>query len=369
MAQLSPSAPQIVAQKGLGPGFWPVTAVLTFVNIVITIVILYAPLDIILPSQSSPASNTAVNVDDLMKFMLVFGSAILVYVCGYVALFAVVFRRRADEPATTVGVPIHDSPKLEFWWTVLPTILLVVLMYLTIVAWKQVQFPSAATALTTEVVAHQFNFEFRYPGLKAGLYSPKEQMHLPVGKPVRILVTSGDVIHQYWVPEFRVKVAAVPGAVTEMNLTPTKTGTYDIVCSEYCGANHSVMQAKLVVEEPAAFEKWLADERVATAKAGPAIDLAAGEPGAGKALFAQKCAACHAIGPFEQKIVGPGLAKLTDDPTHPKLVDGDAPTAANIAAILVKGYSGPLGVMPNEAANGLADKDVADLVAYLVSLK
>jgi cytochrome c oxidase subunit II len=353
----------------MGPGFWLVTVLLTIINIAVSLYFLYAPLDYLLPSASAPISETASNIDGLMKFMLVFGMSITIYVIGYVLYFVIAFRRRADEPIETVGIPIHDSPKLEFWWTILPTILLVVLMYFSIVVWKQVQFPIGSANLTMEVVAHQFNFEFRYPGVSQGIYSPQASMHIPVGKSVKILVTSGDVIHQYWVPAFRLKVAAVPGAVTEVNFSPTKTGTYDIVCSEYCGANHSVMQAKLVVDEPKAFDAWLAQTKVAAAKAAPTIALTGGDVNDGKATFAAKCSACHALGAFEQKIVGPGLLHLTDDPNHPKLVTDKEPTPENIASILINGYNGPLGAMPNRAANGLADKDIADLVAYLVSLK
>jgi cytochrome c oxidase subunit 2 len=368
----SAPGPQIVPVKGLGPGFGAVTVVLTIVNIAIALAVLYLPLDFILPSESNAASDSAIAVDGLFKFMTVFGVAITIYVSGYVAYFAYVFRRRPGEAVNTVGVPIHDSPKLEIWWTALPTLLLVVLMVYTIVVWKQLQFPNTAANLTTEVVAHQFYFEFRYPGLQGAIYSPKGEMHLPAGKPVKILVTAGegDVIHQFWVPEFRQKIAAVPGMVTELNITPIRTGTFDISCSEYCGKNHSVMQAKLVVDQPADFDKWLAAARVAAAKAGPTIDLAAGDAGAGKTAFAQKCAACHnAAGGFDAKIVGPGLLHLTDDPAHPKLVDGDDATPAGIAKILVNGYTGPLGAMPNRQANGLTDGDIANLTAYLVSLK
>jgi cytochrome c oxidase subunit 2 len=185
---------------------------------------------------------------------------------------------------------------------------------------------------------------------------------------VRILVTSADVIHQFWVPEFRLKAAAVPGLVQNLNLTPIRTGTFDIACSEYCGVNHSKMQGKVVVESPEAFERWLAGER-AHATTAASVSLGGGDAAAGKTLFAQKCAVCHAVAPFEQKIVGPGLLHLTDDPKHPKLVDGKPPTAANIAEILQNGYTGDIGAMPNRQANGLSDKDIANLVAYLASLK
>jgi cytochrome c oxidase subunit 2 len=370
MARITPTEPQVIGTKGMGPGFIPVTIVMTIINIAIALAVIYLPLNFLLPSESNPASDSAVGIDGLFKFMTVFGVAITLYVTGYTAYFAWVFRRRADEPINTVGIPIHDAPKLEFWWTLLPTILLFVLMAFTIIVWKQIQFPGTTAALTMEVVAHQFNFEFRYPGLAGSLYSPDGEMHLPYGKPVRILVSSGDVIHQFWVPEFRLKAAAVPGIVTELNLTPTRAGTYDIACSEYCGANHSVMQAKLVVDTPADFDTWVAKERVAVAASAGTVRLDGGDAGAGKTTFAAKCAACHnAAGSFDQKIVGPGLNHLTDDPAHPKLVSGNPATPANIADILVKGYQGPIGVMPNRQANALTDADIANLVAYLVSLK
>ncbi len=371
MSQVTPSTPVVVPTKGLGPGFVQVTIVMTLINIAFALAALYMPLDFLLPSEANPASDSAVSIDALFKFMTVFGVAITIYVTGYTIYFAWVFRRRDDEPINTVGIPIHDAPKLELWWTVLPTILLVVLMAFTIVVWKQIQFPTGAANLTMEVVAHQFNWEFRYPGLQGSLYSSAgAEMHLPYGKQVKILVASGDVIHQFWVPEFRLKIAAVPGMVTQLNLTPTRAGVFDISCSEYCGANHSLMQAKLVVESPQQFNTWLAGARVAAAKTGPALSLDSGVADTGKATFTQKCSACHnAAGTFDQKIVGPGLLHITDDPQHPKLVDGSDPTPADLANILVKGYTGPIGAMPNRQANGLSDADIANLVAYLVSLK
>lgn len=371
MSQVAPSTPQVVPTKGLGPGFVQVTIVLTIINVAAALAALYLPLNFLLPSESNPASDSAVSIDALFKFMTVFGVAITVYVTGYTMYFAWVFRRRADEPINTVGIPIHDAPKLELWWTVLPTILLIVLMGFTIVVWKQIQFPNTAAALTMEVVGHQFFWEYRYPGMQGSLYSSAgAQMHLPYGKPVKILVTSADVIHQFWVPEFRLKISAVPGMVTQLNLTPTRAGSFDVSCSEYCGADHSIMQGRLVVDTPQQFDAWLASARVQAAKAASTVNLAGGDAAAGKATFAQKCSACHnAAGTFDQKIVGPGLLHLTDDPAHPKLVDGADPTPNDIADILVKGYTGPIGAMPNRQANALSDADIANLVAYLVSLK
>lgn len=333
---------------------------------------LYGNIDWLMPGASQPVADRASDIDGLFKFMAVFGIGILIFVTGYVIYFAVVFRARPDDPPDGVGVQIHDAPKLEFWWTVLPTALLVILTGLSIVVWYKIQFGTAAPALTAEVIGHQFYFEYRYPGLKTSVVSKSEPMHLPLGVPVRILITSADVIHQFWVPEIRLKMAAVPGLVQNLNYTPLRTGTYEIACSEFCGVDHSVMQGKLVIEPVTVFNKWLdTEKKAAAAGTGGAINLAAGKADAGKALFAQKCAACHnnPPTPFDQKLVGPGLLHITDDPAHPTLVTGKPPSPENIGSILQNGFTGPMGAMPDRRANGLSDADIANLVAYLVSLK
>ncbi|MDE2572699.1 MAG: c-type cytochrome, partial [bacterium] len=97
------------------------------------------------------------------------------------------------------------------------------------------------------------------------------------------------------------------------------------------------------------------------------LNLAAGNAANGQKLFQQKCSVCHNVAPFDQKKVGPGLQNIFNDPQHPKLVDGTAPTPADVAHILQNGYTGDIGVMPNASANGLSGGDIADLVAYLKS--
>ena len=360
-------SPNVVRFKGLGPGFWPVTIVLALLSIVNAWYFLYGNIDWIMPGAAQPVANRASDIDGLFKFMAVFGNAIMIFVAGYVIYFAIAFRARSSDSPDTVGVQIHDSAKLELWWTVLPTLLLVVLTGLSINVWYKIYFGDKAPALTMEVVGHQFYFEYRYPGLKTSVFSKTEPMHLPVGVPVRLLITSPDVIHQFWVPEIRLKAAAVPGLVQNLNFTPLRTGTFDIACSEFCGADHSTMRGKLVIEPVAAFNKWLAGE--SKAAVGGAIILGGGSAGTGKAVFSQKCAACHSIGPFDQKLVGPGLLHITDDPAHPSLVTGKTPTPEHIAEILQNGFTGPIGTMPNAQANGLSNKDIANLVASLTSLK
>jgi cytochrome c oxidase subunit 2 len=353
--------------------FWIVTVVLSVISVLLAYVISVTPLDYILPGASLHAADRGDDIDGLFRFMGVVSAVIFVYVMGYLLYFSVAFRRRKNEPASSIGVQIHDAHTLEIWWTVVPTILIAILAVMSVQVWARVQFGSGAPALTVEVIGHQFNYEFRYPGLRDSYFSGTEPMHLPVGRQVRVLVTSADVIHSFWVPEMRMKADTVPGLVQNLNFTPQHAGTYDIVCTEFCGVNHSRMQAKLVVQSPAAFDAWLAGMKKAQAASGAsgggAAALALGKADDGKALFAQKCSSCHQIAAFDQKIVGPGLNHLTDDPRHPSLVNGQSATPEHIAGILQQGFTGPAGMMPNSQANGLSSQDIANLVAYLVSLK
>jgi len=105
------------------------------------------------------------------------------------------------------------------------------------------------------------------------------------------------------------------------------------------------------------------------ATGGGAIALQGGNATAGKTLFAQKCTACHKLAPYDQTLVGPGLANVFHDSAHPNLVNGQAATPQNVAAILQAGYTGSMGTMPNASANGLSQQDISDLVAFLNSTK
>ena len=281
-------SPSVVRFKGLGPGFWPVTIVLALLSIANAWYFLYGNIDWIMPGASQPVADRASDIDGLFKFMAVSSGAIMIFVAGYVIYFAIAFRARPTDSPDTIGVQIHDSPKLELWWTVLPALLLILLTALSINVWYKIYFGTKAPALTMEVIGHQFYFEFRYPGLKTSVFSKTEPMHLPVGVPVRLLITSTDVIHQFWVPEIRLKSAGVPGLVQSLNFTPLRTGTYDIACAEFCGADHSLMRGKLVIEPVATFNKWLDSENKTAAAGGGAINLAGGSAGTGKTLFAQK---------------------------------------------------------------------------------
>jgi len=365
LAQVAAPRPQ-----GLGPGFWPVTIVMSIVSLVLGIYIATYPIENLLPEAAAPAGD----IDALFKFMAAIGNAIFIYVTGYLVYFSIVWRRKASDGPDAIGIQVHDNPKLELWWTIIPSILVVIIAVFSVRIWMTLQ-NSSGDVLTMESIGHQFKFEFRYPNLKSSVY---DEMHVPVDTPVTVQVTSADVIHSFWVPEVRIKYDMVPGLVQSVRFTPHRIGKYRIICTEFCGTNHANMYGTMYIDSPQGFNAWIATQAKMQAASGGAISLAGGTAAAGQTLFTNKCSSCHGVGGFEQKIVGPGLGKLLNDPAHPMLVTGEKPNGVDISHILVKGYMGPdnsdgksgpsLGAMPNRDANGLSNSDIANLVAYLTSL-
>jgi len=351
----------------LGPGFWPVTALLALISIAASIFWIVVPEPLGLLEAADPAGQ----VDTLFRFLAVVGSIIMVYVTGYIIYFVIAFRRPKNAPANHIGVQIHDQPVLEFWWTVIPAVLVASLAIASVQILGSIN-NTAGDVLTVESIGYQFGFAFRYPKIANPI---PDEMHVPVNTPITVYVTSRDVIHGFWVPEVRLKADMVPGIINTIRFTPTRIGTYPIICTSFCGALHGKMAAKLVIDSQQDFAKWYnAQGGKGTTggtggnAAGVAVALQGGKVEAGQALFGQKCSACHSVGPYAQKIVGPGLGHIFDDSAHPKLVDGDTPTPQNVAKILKNGYQGDIGVMPSSQANAINNADIANLVAYLVSL-
>ena len=370
----------------LGRGFWTATVVLAVIAIAGIIFWAEAPenLYMMLPVAAEPAGD----VDTLLRFMLASGTALFVFVAGYIIYFAIAFRVRKDDAPDAIGVQVHDNNVLELWWTILPTAFVVLLSILSVKIWYNIQVAEQPNPAVVEAIGHQWYFTFRYPNVHGEVTN---EMHLQKGVPVVLNVTSSDVIHSFWVPDFRLKADMVPGLINTIRFTPTETGRYPIVCTEFCGTRHGEMSALipgdngqanpgaqwLIVDTPADYQKWYQgiqvknaheSDEIPVASTG-SVDLSGGSAAAGQTLFNTKCNACHAVGPFSQRIVGPGLKGLLSDKAHPNLVDGDPATPANIAKILQKGYTGDMGTMPNSTANALSDKDIANLVAYLASLK
>jgi len=346
-------------RRHLDRSFWTATIIMGVISAILMALILIWPIG----DNLATAADSAHLIDPIFKFMIFFAAPIFVFVNGYVIYFARRYKHRPDEPADAVGIPLYGVVPLEIWWTVLPAILMIVLGVWSAIGLFRLYEPKPG-ALNIESIGHQWSFEFRYPGMKNSFYG---DFYLPVNRPVTMNITSADVIHSFWVPQFRVKLDMVPGMVQQLHFTPTEIGTYPLVCTEYCGAGHGDMRTQVHVVSQADYDAWFAQQQAKATATAQGPNLAAGNADKGKSLFEQKCSVCHSIAPFDQKKVGPGLANLFNDPQHPKLVDGSAPTPENVAHILQNGFTGPIGVMPNAQANGLSSGDIADLVAYLKS--
>ncbi len=354
----------------LGRGFWMVTALLAVLGVAGIVFWYVFPLERYLPA----AIVTARQVDTLFKFMAATGTALYIFVCGYLIYFAIAFRVRPSDPPDAIGLQIHDNPKLEFWWAVIPVLFVILLSVISVRIWYEIML-EPENGVVVQAIGHQFNFTFRYPQINGEI---SDEMHLPINVPVTLNLTSSDVIHSFWVPAMRLKNDTVPGLVTSIRFTPRLTGRYQIICTQFCGVLHSQMNKQvLVVEDRTAFNTWYRTMQIKNAHVsnalpaagGAAISLAGGSAPAGQTLFQQKCSACHAVGPFDQRIVGPGLKGVLHDPAHPNLVNGDPATPGNVAKILQTGYTGSIGTMPNATTNGLSSQDIANLVAYLETLK
>jgi cytochrome c oxidase subunit II len=217
------------------------------------------------------------------------------------------------------GIKAHyepESKKLEGALILGTTVGVIAMLAPGLFAWaKFIEVPKDAAVL--EVVARQWNFNYRFPGKDGALgtvdaryisdenpfgMNPDDpngqddvliaspELHLPMGKPVKVELRSIDVLHDFTVPQFRAKMNMVPGLVTYVWFTPTRTGTFDALCEQLCGIAHFAMRGKVIVEEESAFREWLSSyPTYAQSKAQVAGDAAAGKP-----LFAV-CAACHGL--------------------------------------------------------------------------
>ncbi len=230
------------------------------------------------------ASSNAPIYDELFKVLFSIGAILFIGMMGLVIYSLIRFRRKPGE--TGDGIPLEGNLPLEILWTAVPA---VVILFIGLYSYdiydrmggmtslsnqghdhsiiksneriwggvgispNQLGNSSEMKPLAIEVTAMQFAFLFHYPegDILTG------ELHVPTGKPVSLKMESNDVIHAFWVPEFRLKQDVIPGQTTILNFTPTKTGKYPVICAELCGPYHGGMRSTVVVEEPEAFDSWL----------------------------------------------------------------------------------------------------------------
>jgi cytochrome c oxidase subunit 2 len=200
------------------------------------------------------ASEEGVLVDGLFGLHIRIIAFLFSLIVVFTLYSVVVFRRKSGD--TSDAAHIHGNARLEIIWTVIP---LIAVLYFGVLGARQLGQISAAEPdeLVVEVTAQQFAWRFDYPGYSI---PSSTELYLPRGRQVLLRFKAIDVIHSFWVPEFRIKQDAVPGMTTTLRIKPTQVGEYKVRCAELCGTAHYSMEAPVKVVEPADFEAWLASQ-------------------------------------------------------------------------------------------------------------
>jgi len=198
------------------------------------------------------ASTAAPEIDRLLDVMIVLSS--FVFTLVMVMLFYALWKFKAKPGDESDGEPIHGNTRLEVAWTVIPTIIVLFGAGYSWVVLDNIE-EKADNPLTVQVFSQQFAWSFGFPG-KDNKWS-EGVLHVPVDRQVQFKMHAQDVIHSFWVPEWRIKKDAVPGITTTATVTPVKEGHYQLICTELCGFGHASMRAKVVVESPKKFQEWV----------------------------------------------------------------------------------------------------------------
>jgi cytochrome c oxidase subunit 2 len=248
------SAPRHEPESG-GLRFGPLGRLMMWLGIVsvaFVVVVILVPVNPWFPE----ATREAGEVDNLFKFMLAASGVIFIYVQGLLLDFALRYRRRTHDPDDAIGPAIHGHTGLETGWSAVPALLLLVLAVLSLRVYSD-EHAVQTNPLQLGVRGFQFGWTFSLPQYGLGFDKSLSTVTIPVNRPVYVSEQSPDVIHSFWVPEFRIKQDVVPGLTTHEEFTPTRTGTYRVICTEFCGSGHSGMVTTLTVASEARFVTWL----------------------------------------------------------------------------------------------------------------
>jgi cytochrome c oxidase subunit II len=302
-----------------------------------------------LPFWPDAASTTAGRVDALYIFLVLVSAIMTVLIFATLIIFAVKFRKRRGQPAEQ----IEGSTVLEITWSIIPFA-----VFMSFFVWGAVIFfqertpPQDATEVYT--VAKQWMWKFEHAEGQREI----NELHVPVGRDVKLIMTSQDVIHSFYVPAFRIKQDVLPGRYTTLWFHATKPGTYHLFCAEYCGTEHSGMIGWIVVMEPRDYQAWMTG-------GGGNQPLAV----TGQKLFSELgCLTCHRS---DTQGRGPNLVGIYNKPVL--LEDGRTVTAdenyiresiLEPAAKVVRGFK---PVMPTFQGQ-ISDEQLNALVAYVKSL-
>lgn len=310
------------------------------------------------------AATEAGRQDTLYFWLLVMSSFIFFLVIVFLVYSMVRFRARPGDESD--GEPIHGHTGLEIIWTVIPIVIVLAFAVAATVVLNRNEALKKGH-MVVNVTARQFDWSFTYP--KRG-HLHTNILALPLGRQVEFRLHSPptDVIHSFKIPAFRVGEDVVPGTPTTVDATPTRLGTYTIVCAELCGIGHSQMRSVVIVMKPAAWNRWIAAQKK-LAKAPPPSSGGGGTANAAATFTSAGCAGCHTFTPAGSTgTIGPNLDNLTADAAK----YGGGQTAAQYVResivdpgkVVVSGYSN--GIMPATFGTSLTSAQIDALVSYLL---
>lgn len=303
------------------------------------------------PLFPESASTNSGQIDLIYLFLVVVSIVSMVLVSGALLTFMVMYRKRKDGPAP---VQIHGSTQLEIAWTLLPLVIVLVMFGWGAALYVKVLTPPP-NVMDVYVVGKQWMWKVQHPKGQREI----NDLHIPVGQPVRFTMTSEDVIHAYYIPAMRIKRDVVPGRYSQMWFEATKVGTYHLFCAEYCGTEHSRMIGQVHVMEPKDYEAWLASSLINERP-----------EDVGKVLFeANRCDTCHAAGADQR---GPSLAGVYGKEVQlaggSKAIVNDDYVRESILRPHTKVVAGYQPVMPSYDGQ-LSEEQVIQIITYIKSLK
>jgi cytochrome c oxidase subunit 2 len=304
------------------------------------------------------AAGSAGKIDTLYDVLLICSVPVFVLVMT-IAIYSVV-RFRAKPGDMGDGPPIHGNTRLEIIWVTIPFIMVTAL---AIYGWIVLDDLEAKqkNEMVVKVTGQQFTWSFEYPSEKVS--SP--ELVLPVDRPIEFRVQTKDVIHSFWVPQFRLKSDAVPGLTTTIRLTPDKPGRYEVVCAELCGIGHSTMRQFVRVLPASEFDSWVSKRREAASGGGGGDGGGGGgeqaaAPNAEEIFTSAGCAGCHTLKAAGATAkVGPDLGKLGD--ADAKFI---RQSIVDPSAEVEEGFQD--GVMPQNFGERLSKEELDALVKYLL---
>jgi len=299
-------------------------------------------------------SNFSKGVD--AAFFFIIGTSLFFLIA--LTIIIIVFVIRYNRKRHPKPVQIKDNYTLEIAWTVIPLIIVMVMFYFGYVGFMPMRnAPKDAIVIKTE--GRMWEWEFTYPNGKKS-----KDLHIPIDKPVKLLMNSMDVIHSLYIPAFRVKEDLVPGKETMIWFIAQKEGDYNIYCAEYCGLRHSYMISKAVVTEENRYNEWVADFVPSEEKVYPGLDI----------LKKNACIGCHSLD--GSKLVGPSFKGIynaertvVENGKSVTLIAGDAYISKSILdpnADVVEGYSANLMQSYKGVLN---ENEIKLIVDYLKDLK